>query len=144
MAVKSMNVLRMAVCLCVSVAVSGCISDGPALEKEFTDSSQIGFTVKGEVEHRFDPSGWQTVYSPSRCEFVVCSDNMSDFYMLRCSRVPREVGEEVGCDVTWTTYSDNKKKKGLEFKVTKTDPETGAVWLWCSSAMIGATVVIAG
>ena len=69
---------------------------------------------------------------------------MSDFYMLRCSRVPREVGEEVGCDVTWTTYSDIKKKKGLEFKVTKTDPETGAVWLWCSSAMIGATVVIAG
>ncbi len=126
----------------LAAAVSGCTLDGPALEQEFTDSSYINFTVKGEVEHRFDPLNWQTVCSLSEGEFTVCNDNMSDFYILRCSSVPREEGDEVVCDVTWTTYSDIKKKKGLDFKVTKADVSSGAVWLWCSSAMIGAAVII--
>ena len=123
------------------LSMSGCSLDGPALEQEFTESTQITFTVKGTVEHRFDPMLWQTVYSPTKNEFVVCNDAMSDFYILRCSGTPREEGETVRCDVTWTTYSDVKKKKGLEFKVVKTDGASGTVWLWCPSAMMGAAVV---
>lgn len=124
------------------LAVSGCALDGPALEQEFTESSQVNFSVKGNVEHRFDPMSWQTAFRPSPCTFTVCNDSMSDYYTLRCDRVPAEVGETLKCDAEWTTYSDIKKKKGLEFKVVKADPAVGAVWLWCQSAMIGAAVFI--
>ena len=33
------------------LAVSGCALDGPALEQEFTESSQVNFSVKGNVEN---------------------------------------------------------------------------------------------
>lgn len=125
-----------------SVLLSGCALDGPALEQEFKDSDMICFSVKGNVIHRFDPMLWQSVFSPSGCEFTVCEDNMSDFYTLRCSSVPREEGAVVTCDVSWTTYTDIKKKKGLEFRVVKADPASGAVWLWNPSSMIGAAVMI--
>lgn len=120
--------------------MSGCIHDGPALEQEFRESGQICFSVRGKVEHRFDPLSWQSVFSPSPCRFVVCSDNMSDYYMLRCDSVPHEEGSTVTCDVEWTTYSDVKKKRKLEFKVVRADSSAGVLWLWNSSSMIGAAV----
>lgn len=134
---KSMNIWIAAAFL----TLPGCAPDGPALEQEFTESSSVCFTVRGEVEHRFDPLDWQAVYSPSKCEFTVCNDNMSDFYTLRCSALPRQGGDEVKCDVTWTTYSDIKKKSGIRFKVTRADSATGVLWMWSSSELIGAAVI---
>ena len=135
--------LRLSAAMAIGMALSGCVPDGPALEQEFRDSGQICFSVKGKVINRYDPLLWQSVTGLNSCEFTVCDDNMSDFYILRCSGVPREEGETFKCDATWSTYSDIKRKKYLEFKVVKAARTSGVVWLWCSSAMIGAAVMTA-
>ncbi len=129
-------------CAAAALSLSGCVPDSSGLEQKFTGSDGAGFSVKGSVIHSFDPVTWQVVFSASPCEFTVCSDSMSDYYTLRCSRVPGDVGDVVECDAEWTTYSDIKVRKGLDFEVVRTDKADGALWLWCSSARIGAVVMI--
>lgn len=125
----------------VALALCGCSPDGPALRQSFVESDLVTFTVKGAQQHRFNMLTWQSVYSPDPCVFVVCDDDMSDYYILRCSRTPREVGESVKCDVEWTTYSNLRKKKDVEFSLVKADWTSGTLWLWSSSELIGAAVV---
>lgn len=135
------RILRTMVLFAVSAGVlAGCMPDGPELERQFSEG-EAGFSVKGRVEHVFDPVSWQSVYSPDPCVFLMCSDGMSDFYMLRCSSVPSGIDDVVECDAEWTTYSDLKRKSDLEFKVVRADSSSGALWLWCASARIGAVVV---
>ena len=65
---------------------------------------------------------------------------MKDYYILRCNRVPAIIGDKVSCDLEWTTYSDVKERKNLDFELVKANPDTGVMWLWGPSARIGAAV----
>lgn len=135
------------ICRCLSglaflSAMHGCMTDGPAMQEKFVQNSDIHLSVKGDVVMSYDPLSCQMVYSPSDCCFSVCSDSMSDYFILRCSRLPENEGDTVECDVEWTTYSDVKEKKNVSFTVAKKDPSASAVWLWSSQSRIGAVVKI--
>lgn len=134
------NIIFPLVAALALAAVQGCAPDVTELERSFTESRQPGFTVKGSVIHSFDPFTWQSSFCGEPCVFTMCTDDMSDYYTLRCSRMPVQEGDDVKCDVEWTTYSDIKSQKALSFEVVKTDRASGALWLWCSSARIGAVV----
>lgn len=131
---------RAAGLLCVLMTAAACMLDGPELEQKFSSTEEMNLSVKGKVIAEYDPYSWQIGYSPSLCEFKVCNDSMSEYYTLRCNRLPSGTGDVLTCDIEWTTYSDIKNKKKLEFKVVKEDLSTGTFWLWCSSARIGAAV----
>ena len=122
------------------LSVTGCINGNTELEQRFTQFDGMHLSVKGDVVLEYNTLYWQCAFSPSSAEFKVCEDNMRDYYILRCNRVPATIGDKVSCDLEWTTYSDVKERKNLDFRLVKADPDTGIMWLWCSSARIGAAV----
>lgn len=133
------------ICRCLSGLVClpvlyGCMTDGPAMEEKFVQNSDIHLSVKGDVVMSYDPLSCQILYSPSECCFSVCSDSMSDYFILRCSRLPEKEGDTVNCDVEWTTYSDVKEKKNISFTVARMDLSASTVWLWSRQSRIGAVV----
>lgn len=137
-----MKIIKTICIALVSLSVSGCVNGVSGLEQSFVEHDTMHLAVKGDIVLAYNPNNCQCAFSPSSAEFKVCEDNMKDYYILRCNRVPSEVGDNVKCDIEWTTYDNVKKRNNLDFKLVKSDQSSGTIWLWCSSARIGAAVRI--
>ena len=95
-------------------------------------------TWKGEEQLSHDPALGQMGVNASRNEFRAQTDNLSSWFVIRCSEMPAAEGDEVKADISWTGPRDTRDMKGLEFKVKKVTSD-GMIWMWCKSAKIGVT-----
>ena len=100
----------------------------------------VSLTWKGEEQFSYDPVSCQMGYNASRNEFRAQSDNLSSWFVISCSEMPVNEGDEIIADISWTGVSDTRNMKELEFKVKRVS-EDGMIWLWCKSAKIGVTIM---
>lgn len=119
--------------------MSGC-TKGFGID-DFRQESDIGLSVKGSYELRYDPANCQLGFNESRNEFWVTDDTMANYFILKCSSFP-EVGKTVTADIVYTTETDLKSRSGLAFEVTGYDTQTGKISLWCQSGKIGVIVKV--
>ena len=120
-------------------AVSGCVK-GYGFEK-LQENSDIGLMVKGSYAVRYDEANFQMGFNEDRKEFWVTDDNMADYFVLRCGKMP-EPGGTLTADVVYTTRDDVKSRSGLEFEVQDYDSDSGKIKLWNQSYRIGVIVMI--
>lgn len=99
----------------------------------------ISLTVKGNEMLAYRPESFQIGYNESICEYRVFDDVLGNWFVLRCQERPSSEGQNVKASLSWTTANDTKSKKGLSFRVEKTDSK-GYIWLWCESEAIGIVV----
>lgn len=128
---KSIIILSFILCL------TGCNPYDP--EEILLPREDISLTVKGELILSYDPQTFQLGYNADKNEFRVHDDNIGNWFTLRCEVRPAVVGEDIEADISWTTANTIKKRRGLEFRVEKTDAE-GHIWLWCKEEAIGVVV----
>ncbi len=112
--------------------------DGDRFRPAFELQTGLLLQERGKTIFRYDPLSCQTAFNRQRCEFRVHSDNMSDFYSVRLSRIPSSTGEKVTGQIRWTTDRDLVTKKNITLEVVKLEGDT--IWLWSSGERIGVTV----
>jgi hypothetical protein len=105
------------------------------------ESDTVALMVKGKTVFTFDEGTMQLGFNRSRRQFRAGNDDMTSFFVLTCSELPRQEGQELTADVQWTSGSSVRTSSGLTFKVEKYE-STGLVWLWCATDKTGAVVKV--
>ncbi len=139
MKIKIRNILPAAMLACSLTAFHGCL-EGYGFEK-LQENSDIGLMIKGSYAVRYDESDFQMGFNESRNEFWVTDDNMADYFVLKCDKMP-EPGGIVTADITYTTKNDTKSKSGIKFEVEDFDTDSDVVKLWNQPSKMGVIVKI--
>lgn len=124
--------------LCLALLLCGCQKEN--VDESFLENNNLCLIEKGVTVHSYDPLTWQVSFNRADREFRVHTDNMSDYYILRCSALPREEGQSIKCSIRWSGNSITSKSN-LTFRVEKMD-SAGRVWLWCKGSKIAVSVML--
>lgn len=109
------------------------------IEEILLNREDISLTVRGKDELVYDPATFQLGYNGQTNEFRVFSDDLGNWFSLRCDSRPSAQGESIKGDIKWTSTNTTRSKNGITFSVEKTDAE-GHIWLWCKEEAIGVVV----
>lgn len=109
------------------------------IEEILLQREEISLTVRGDEVLVYDPATFQLGYNGHTNEFRVFSDDMGNWFSLRCESRPSLQGESVKGDIKWTSTNTTRSKTGVTFSVEKTDSQ-GHIWLWCKEEAIGVVV----
>lgn len=129
-----MTLTLAAICLC------GCDADkeGTMLRKEFeANASSVSLEIMGEELMRYTEDECQMSYNPDNWTFRVMDDEAKNYFQIKLDSAPVEDETCIGT-IKWTTASDTRERKNIEFKVLKV--ESGTLWLWNQKIRIGAVV----
>ena len=132
---KYLYILALAV-----LASTGC-KEKVEMDLEMYNSEQVSLMVKGKKVFTYDEGTGQLGYNRTLRQFRTGNDDMTSFFVLTCSDLPREEGQEIQADIQWTSGSSVKTTSGVTLKVEKYDG-TGLVWLWNAADKTGAIVKI--
>lgn len=129
------TILALAIYLCLG---SGCKKSEP--DPVFIGSDEPALQINGSYRIKYSPATFQIGYSPDNRQFRIHNDTMSEFYILTCSELPERQGQDIKCALKYAASGSISYKNGLNFRVERTDPATGMIWLWCSKKNIGVSV----
>lgn len=128
---------KMTILLTVAMLVTGCtIYD---IEQILLQRDDVSLTCKGNLQFSYDEKTCQMAYNNARNEFRVHDDAIANWFTIRCYSDPATEGQTLKADLSWTTSTDTKTQKGLEFMVKQVGPD-GKIWMWNDSARIGVVV----
>lgn len=112
----------------------------PAPEQDtLLSQSEISLTWKGVTQLTYSGKDCQMAFNDRDIEYRVYDDNLTNWFIVRCSQKPMAEGETIVADVSWTGEKSIKSFTGKTFTVVKTD-EQGLVWLKNSSDKIGIII----
>lgn len=120
---------------------TGCHKKKVEMDLDMYNSNQVSLMVKGKKVFTFDEATGQLGYNRSLKQFRAGNDDMTSYFVLTCSDLPRQEGQEIRGNLQWGSGGSGKSSNGLTFKVEKYD-DTGLVWLWNSTDKTGAVVKI--
>lgn len=132
--------MRKYLCIIVLLALvfTGC-KEKVEMDLDMYNSDQVSLMVKGKRVFLYDEGTCQSAYNRSLRQFRAGNDDMTSFFVLTCSELPRQEGQEIRADIQWTSGSSVKTSSGITLKVEKYDG-TGLVWLWNAADKTGAVV----
>ena len=111
------------------------------MDLDMYNSEQVSLMVKGKKVFSFDEGAGQLAYNRALQQFRAGNDDMTSFFVITCSELPRQEEQEIIADIQWTSGSSLKTSRGIRLKVEKYDG-TGLVWLWNAADKTGAVVKI--
>ena len=135
--------MRKYLCITALLAIllgTGC-KEKVEMDMEMYNSDQVSLMVKGKKVFTYTEGTCQLGYNPSLRQFRAGNDDMTSFFVLTCSDLPRQEGQEFRADLQWTSGNSVKSSSGITLKVEKMDG-AGLVWLWNATDKTGAVVKI--
>ena len=123
------------------LAFTGCDNKKVEMDLDMYNSEQVSLMVRGKKVFVFDELNGQLAYNRTLRQFRAGNDDMSNYFVLTCSDLPREEGQEIRADLQWKSGNAVKNTSGVTLKVEKYDG-TGLVWLWNATDKTGAIVKI--
>ena len=122
--------------------ISGCNREDTLAREAFEESSaeEICLEMNGGRVFTYEENTCQASFIEASREYRIGKDDMSDFYIIKCSSTP-VAGESLTADLIWTTASDIRERKNLSFRVLKIDDKDGRIWFWCQSLRAGVVVM---
>lgn len=121
---KLANIFLPAVLLLVCVSC-----DKKGYEEELLNDNNVSLRCNSSLLFNYEPSTCQLAFYAEDKEFRAFTDNMSDYFNVTLSALPRSAGETLTGSVEWTTSNNIQYLTNLAFKVEKMDAE-GNIWLW--------------
>ena len=122
------------------LACAGC-KERVDMDLEMYNSEQVSLMVKGKKVYTYDEGAGQMAFNRTLRQFRTGNDDMTSFFVLTCSELPREEGQEIRVDIQYTSGNSVKPTYSITLKVEKYDG-TGLVWLWNAADKTGAVVKI--
>lgn len=99
-------------------------------DKDYLDESDVAVIVDNIKSFQYSSQTCQMAFNRERKEFRAFKDDMSDYFVVDFSSLPKSKGQKIpGCSVSWTTSDDLKTLNNVSFKVEDINSE-GMVWLW--------------
>jgi hypothetical protein len=123
-----------------ALSLTGC-KEKVEMDLDLYNSDQVSLMVKGKKVFTFSEGNGQLGFNRTLRQFRAGNDDMTDYFVLTCSELPRQEGQEIRADLKWGSGNTNKTTSGIVFKVEKYD-DTGLVWLWNATDKTGAVVKI--
>ena len=117
--------------------LSGCFPQGMTPEEFINSSDGVSLTINGKQVMTYKEGKHQIGYNDEEVQFRVSDDKFSNFFVVKCTEVPKEQGQTFEALLTYTTDNDILEKL-CYFTVSKIDGDM--VWLWDGSKKIGAVV----
>lgn len=99
----------------------------------------VSLTIRGEVIFSHDPLTCQLGYNPENNTFRAYDDNLGNWFILSCKNSPDTEGQSLDANLEYTTQTDTKTLRNLEFTLKKLDGG-GKLWLWNDERKIGVVV----
>ena len=127
--------------IALSVLVFAGCKEKVEMDLTLYESEQVCLMVKGKQVFTFTEGDGQLGYNRTLKQFRAGNDDMTGFFVLTCSEIPRQEGQEFRADIQWTSGNSVKSSSGIILKVEKMDG-TGLVWLWNAADKTGAVVKI--
>ena len=129
--------MKRIIILAILALAAGC---QPVSEPDtLLSQSEISLTWKGVTQLTYSSKDYQMAFNDRDIEYRVYDDNLTNWFIVKCSQKPMTEGETVVADVSWTGEKSIKSFTGKTFKVAKTDGQ-GHVWLQNSSDKIGIII----
>ena len=122
-----------------ALALTGC-KEKVEMDLNLYNSEQVSLMVKGKMVFTFSEENGQLGFNRTLRQFRASNDDMSDYFVLTCSELPRQEGQEIRAELKRGSGS-HKSTSNIVFKVEKYD-DTGLVWLWNATDKTGAVVKI--
>lgn len=114
--------------------------DPERVDPAFLEQDGICLQVNRQPVFQYDPLTCQLGYNPSRGEFRVSTDTMSDYYIVTLPFIPTRSNTVVHGDILWTGESSVKRYRGIDFKVARIEEDR--IWLWNSQNKIAVTIQV--
>ena len=108
------------------------------MDLDMYNSNQVSLMVKGKKVFTFDEANGQLGYNRSLRQFRAGNDDMTSYFVLTCSELPRAEEQEIRATLQYSSGSSGKSMD-ITLKVEKYD-DTGLIWLWNSVDKTGAVV----
>lgn len=99
----------------------------------------VSLTIRGEVIFSYDPGTCQMGYNSENNTFRAYDDDLGHWFILSCRATPDTEGQSLMADLEYTTQTDTKKIRNLEFTLKKND-RNGNLWFWNDERKIGVVV----
>lgn len=132
--------MRRIICIMLIIACA-CSCNRFDIDEVLLPREDLSMTLNGKVQFSFDDNTCQIGYNDARNEFRLHDDSVGNWVKLVCKARPSSVGQTVKADLSWTSSTSNKSRKGLTFTVEKIEQD-GRIWLWCQSDNIGLVVKV--
>ena len=84
------------------LACTGC-KEKVEMDLDMYNSEQVSLMVKGKKVFTFDEGNGQLGFNRTLRQFRTGNDDMTSFFVLTCSELPREEGQEIRADIQWNT-----------------------------------------
>ena len=121
----------------LTLLLSGC-KKKVEMDLDMYNSNQVSLMVKGKKVFTFDEANGQFGYNRSLRQFRAGNDDMTSYFVLTCSELPRSEEQEIRATLQYSSGSSGKSMD-ITLKVEKYD-DTGLIWLWNSVDKTGAVV----
>lgn len=120
--------------------IAGCVRNNFS-EKDFQVVEGISLYVKGQQILSYTPEKCQIGFNPDSGEIRVSDDDMADYFIIRFTgSIPANEGEVTKADIEYTTPDNLKRLNGISFRVTRTDEDSGLIWLWDEAGKTGVVL----
>lgn len=120
--------------------IAGCVRNNFS-ETDFQIVEGISLYVKGQQILSYTPEKCQIGFNPDSGEIRVSDDDMADYFIIRFTgSIPANEGEVTKADIEYTTPDNLKRLNGISFRVTRTDEDSGLIWLWDEAGKTGVVL----
>ena len=122
-----------------ALALTGC-KEKVEMDLDMYNTEQVSLMVKGKMVFTFSEENGQLGFNRTLRQFRASNDDMTSYFVLTCSELPRQEGQEIRAELKRGSGS-SKSTSNIILKVEKYD-DTGLVWLWNATDKTGAVVKI--
>lgn len=121
----------------LAAAISACTDD---IFPEFVSDTNVHIEMNGKTMLQYDEATCQMGFNRERCQFRMCTDNMSDYFSITMNMIPSVQDETIKGDLTWTTDRDVISRKNIALEVVKAEGDK--FWLWNEKERIALVIQI--
>ena len=111
----------------------------PDISGSVLASEDYCLEIQGQRMLTFKESESQLGFSETKKQFRVSDDQMTEYYVLECDKVPSVVNETLIVTLIWTMDGTRQTRTGISMKVSQIGTD-GRIWLWSSKDQIAAIV----
>lgn len=123
--------------LALTIITAGCNTYD--IDEILLQRDDVSLTIRGEVIFSHDPLTCQLGHNPESCTFRAYDDDLGHWFILSCKSTPDTEGQSLNANLEYTTQTDTKTIRNLEFTLKKHDG-SGKIWLWNDERKIGVVV----
>ena len=110
---------------------------GPQMDEVLLESDDVLLKVNSTVVFSLAECDGQIGFCADRKTFRAGTDDMSEYFVLRCSELPSEEGQDLSAELRWTTAT------GIQQRIIKMKVQQikgGTIWLWAAQDKIAVIV----